>query len=374
MGIFTSVLSMVGLLGQPPKYISYTSYWGFSNQIIELKVAASWARFTGRTLILPRWAHSRNGNMLEPEECESSNHMCEPLVRLIDIGRLKKFVPVEIQQDHHLQNDSKYVIDFGIDFSVKENRIKYLVRWFSDKPGILGEEAYNTTISRGISPFPNWCHKGLLAGPYRCMRSAHELLWRQESTIHFPKFHTFAVGKLWSEDAARKMKLNHAVDSYVRPSKNVFRIARRVMAELGLVQNGFDAIHVRRGDFLTTKWANVENLSERARLLYNMSMAHESSYGNESHSVLFVATDDLEFIKKEGYKQLTSAGYGKVLTWPQHFIQRVSPLSRSLSEQIICARAHIFDAQEGSTWSQYVDLLRNKAEILQDARGRADDL
>ena len=108
--------------------------------------------------------------------------------------------------------------------------------------------------------------------------------------------------------------------------------------------------------------------------MFGSSMNHELSYGNSSHAIAFVATDDVEFIEREGRKSLEAAGYLRVVTWPKRFRDSVSPLSRSLAEQIVCARAHVFAAQEGSTWSRYTELLRDLPELLQDARGREDDL
>ena len=129
MGAASSFLfSLLGIGSPPATFITFTSYWGFSNQLQELKVAANWARYTGRTLVLPRWAHSRDPQSLEPETCTSLNHLCEPLARLVDVPRLREFIDVEIAQEHHAQNDSKFVVEFGVDFRTKENRMKYLVR------------------------------------------------------------------------------------------------------------------------------------------------------------------------------------------------------------------------------------------------------
>jgi hypothetical protein len=376
MGAASSFLfSLLGIGSPPATFITFTSYWGFSNQLQELKVAANWARYTGRTLVLPRWAHSRDPQSLEPETCTSLNHLCEPLARLVDVPRLREFIDVEIAQEHHAQNDSKFVVEFGVDFRTKENRMKYLVRWMSDEPGMLVQDSYFRTKSTPPGAPPMWCHSGLLVSPYRCMRSAHELSRRTETTIHFPRFSTFQVGKLWSGNAGRRAELNAAVDGFVRPSRSVFRIADRVLAELELMRRGYDAIHVRRGDFLNTSWARVGDLSDRGKALFDtVSNGPASASSKASRVIVFVATDDEEYIEREGRERLKAAGYRHVVTWPKRFHNSVSPLSRSLTEQLICARARVFAAQKGSTWSTYVEMLRSRPELLQDARGRDDDL
>ena len=374
-GTFTTVFTLFGHEPQPSKFITYSAYWGFSNQIMEMKVAANWAKYTGRTLVLPRWAHSRDARSLEPETCSSLSHLCEPLFKLIDVSRLREFVSVEIAQEHHTQNNSLFVVDFGVDFRTMENRTRYLVRWMSDDPDMLAQDNYFRKKPATTGGIPEaWCHTGLLASQFRCMRSAHELSRRPESTIHFPRFSTFQVGKLWSSDPARRSELNEAVDAFVRPSRSIFRIARRVMNQLNLMRRAYNAIHVRRGDFLNTSWAKIGNLTERGVAMLNTLMRHPSSSGNNSHRIVFVATDDEQYIENDGRARLIAAGYTRVVTWPRQLRNSVSPLSRSLAEQLICARAHIFDGQQGSTWSSYVELLRQRPELLQDARGREDDL
>ena len=195
------------------------------------------------------------------------------------------------------------------------------------------------------------------------------------ATIHFPRFSTFQVGKLWSGNAGRRAELNAAVDGFVRPSRSVFRIADRVLAELELMRRGYDAIHVRRGDFLNTSWARVGDLSDRGKALFDaVSNGPAFASSKASRVIVFVATDDEEYIEREGRERLKAAGYRHVVTWPKRFHNSVSPLSRSLTEQLICARARVFAAQKGSTWSTYVEMLRSRPELLQDARGRDDDL
>ena len=278
--------------------------------------------------------------------------------------------------EHHTQNDSKYVVDFGVDFRTKKNRTRYLVRWMSDEPSMVDHDSYYSIkpIKMG-HPIPRmWCHTGMLVSPYRCMRSAHELSGRMEKTIHFPRFTTFQVGKLWSGNTDRRSELNDVVDAFVRPSQSVFRIAERVMDELKLVPHEYDAIHVRRHDFLHTSWAKVSDLTARGKEMFDSSAGSSSGSGNSSRAIVFVATDDEEYIEDEGREKLKAAGYLHVFTWPTQLRNSVSPLSRSLAEQLICARSRVFAFQEGSTWSTYAKLLRNNPELLKDARGREDDL
>ena len=243
-------------------YLSYTPYWGLSNQLQELNVAANWAKYLHRTLVLPTYAQSRSTpSGVEPlaDNCHTDPTNCEMLTSLINVKKLREYVPVILEQEHEAilrqedATDSLFVIDFGIDFSNKTMRTTYLVRWMEDTDRSL-LHAYKR---RERSSSEQWCAFGVQLGPHRCQRSAQELMDETSRTIHFPIFTTFTVGRIWAATTQQRDLLNKRSNHYVSPSVEVLRVARRVRRRLfGTSQ--YNSVHVRLGDFLTEEWAKSQ--------------------------------------------------------------------------------------------------------------------
>ncbi len=336
--------------------LAYTPYWGWSNQLIELQTAASWARYTRRVLVLPTWAQSQvTGHPPAlAEACrlyrEGSGHpLCEPLAHLIDLGRLREFVPVELAPatEEADFDDDTLRVDFGIDFSTRANRMSHLVRWVDDA-ALLAYPEYN----REDTP---WCPRGVLKGAGRCLRSAVELQRSTARTIFFPRFTTFAVAKIHHPDKARRAELNDAILPYLWPSARVRALAHSVRRELRLGAE-YAAIHVRRGDFLTVEWASDlrEQFNARARQLREESATEVT--------VVYVATDDAPFVERARVV-LKAAGFDRVVSWPNTApgAGTAKPLVKAFAEQCVAIGAKAFNAQAGSTWSDYITRVRRDA-------------
>ena len=356
------------------KYLSYTPYWGLSNQMQELNVAMNWAHFLNRTLILPKYFQSRSTpSASEPtyQKClaVSDHPNCEPVTNLIDIDRLQQYLDVVLEEEYNEKyNDattsdtddiSLFVIDFGIDFSIRSNRTKYLIRWMEDLDrNVL--HSYTTLSTPATSATTrtqsHWCQKGIQLGPFRCQRSAQELVDVTSKVIHFPAFTTFTVGKIWSSNLKQRDLLNKASNNYVGPSKHVLTVARQVLEETIGIPYKYNAVHIRLGDFLTETWAKslVKSNKERATILFNIV--------KESNLPLYIATNDDQHLPNI-LQAYIEAGFKHVVTWPMH--QNASVLTRSMAEQNILIGAEHFDSQKGSTYSGYVDLVRSNADIMQ---------
>ena len=339
-----------------PRYLTYTPYWGLSNQLQELNVAANWARFLNRVLILPTYFQSRPDPFgVEPEynDCLTNHHPnCEPMANLIDVAQLRKYVEVVLEQDYRQDSPSDpFVVDFGIDFSHKSLRTKYLIRWMED-PDRNVLHSYRTPID------PNsWCQHGILVGEYRCQRSAQELVDVAAAIIHFPTFSTFTVGRIYASTAQRRDVLNKVSNKYIGPSKAVIQVARQVRQQLmGALHTRYNAAHVRMGDFLTERASLVKSNKDRAAALYQDL--------EDPELPLYIATNDDGRVP-EILKAYTAAGFQQVMMWPTGEMEgEVSILTRSMAEQNILAGAEQFDAQPGSTFSGYVELVRSSLSLL----------
>ena len=362
------------------RYLSYTPYWGLSNQLQELNVAANWAHFLDRTLVLPTYAQSRSTpDGVEPNaiECESDQTNCEQLSSLINLDRLREYVPVVLEQDYAQEEEAAtiFTVDFGIDFSDKTNRITFLLRWMEDpdrhvlraykrtekgtETGTETETEARTEVGTETTTrhTPKWCEQGVQLGPHRCQRSAQELVDQISTTIHFPAFTTFTVGRIWAASSERRDLLNKRSNHYVGPSAEVLRVARRVRRSL-LSSSLYNSVHVRLGDFLTEEWAKqqVKSNEDRAATLFKDL--------DDTTLPLYIATnddDDAENIARV----YSNAGFQRVVMWPkqQEFL-KVSMLIRSMAEQTICAGGQQFDAQSGSTFSGLIDLVRSSVAMM----------
>ena len=117
MYVFLLVLTLARVLvcGQHSgdsvtKYLAYEPYWGWSNQLEELKTMATFAKLTKRTLVLPRFAlgreykSSNESYQLNVRDCDYGYEDYKRILHgtlppLIDVERLREFIPVILEKD-----------------------------------------------------------------------------------------------------------------------------------------------------------------------------------------------------------------------------------------------------------------------------------
>ena len=374
------LLSTISLI--TANYVSYTPYWGWSNQIQELNVAANWAKFLNRTLLLPRYAQSRSTSQeAEPavSKCHDNHPNCELLVTLIDVSRLRQFVPIEFEAK---SNDTSppFVVSFDIDFSQKKNRISHLIRWMEDDSRQILHAYPHQHVDN------EWCQRGIKVSPLRCQRSAQELVDVNATTIHFPAFSTFTVGRIWAATVQRRDALNKQSNHYIGPSLRIQKIAtmvRKYIAHRRAPSQHYNAVHVRFGDFLTEGWAKsqVQPSEERAQALFEDL--------DDPTLPLYIATDEnTAEARNRIVDKYKNAGFQLVFTFPTYNDllgiqpsgtfddldldmslvdgEHLTKLSKSMVEQIVCAGAEQFDGQAGSTFSGYIELVRSSALMMRN--------
>ena len=124
------------------KYVGFEPYWGWSNQILELKAMATMAKATGRILVVPKFAlgrkytNSSSSYQLNVRDCkyaayDSYETECVLFEHLIDLERLSEFVPLIKEADFLTQNGissfeefvSYEKVHFGVDFSNATTRM-----------------------------------------------------------------------------------------------------------------------------------------------------------------------------------------------------------------------------------------------------------
>ena len=151
--------------------------------------------------------------------------------------------------------------------------------------------------------------------------------------------------------------LNKVSNKYIGPSKAVIQVARQVRQQLmGALHTRYNAAPVRMGDFLTERASLVKSNKDRAAALYQDL--------EDPELPLYIATNDDGRVP-EILKAYTAAGFQQVMMWPTGEMEgEVSILTRSMAEQNILMGAEQFDAQPGSTFSGYVELVRSSLSLL----------
>ena len=239
--IFLALALLVGdVSGQVPnqgltKYLAYRPYWGWSNQLEELKTMATFAKLTKRTLVLPHYAlgrvykNSKESYQLENKDCfyayEKYEDYCTDFASLIDVERLKEFVPVILEKDFlNMNADSKRLeqvpnlvtVDYGVDFSNKTVRMSKRIRWVDE------HKSYYITESSKTPDKSKWCHTGELVSGV-CERSIYELINSDAMTYLFPEYHSFAVARVRSRSRGKQYNYEFEENdlSLVRPKLNL---------------------------------------------------------------------------------------------------------------------------------------------------------
>jgi hypothetical protein len=347
-------------------YLGFENYWGWSNQIQELKTMATFAKATSRTLILPRYALGRKytdsttSKQMSVDDCyygyEQFSEYCEKFEDLIDVDRLREFVPVKLEEDYlSMFPDKKRLrdldvsvlrINYGVDFKNRTLRMQHKIRWVDEHV----DYQYTSDKKKDRS---KWCHTGALKLNV-CERSIFEIAQSKDMLTFFPEFHTFAVARIRSRVRAKQYALDHDVDRFIAPSKVVKDSAMAIFNKLG---SDYIGVHLRRGDFLTETWSRdmVKNIDELVLTLFK-----DPNVGEKTP--VYIATDEVDdealvkfqILNSSVLKNYETMGNNESFSLPK------GQLVRSYIDQMICIGALEFQPNRGSTFSRYILDVRDK--------------
>ena len=349
------------------KYLAYEPYWGWSNQLEELKTMATFAKLTKRTLVLPRFAlgreykSSNESYQLNVRDCdygyEDYKGYCTDFATLIDVERLREFIPVILEKDFLKMNaNSKrlsdipriYTVNYGVDFSNKTVRMSNRIRWVDE------HRNYYAKDSAQAPDKTTWCHTGELTGGV-CERSIYELTNSDSLTYFFPEYHSFAVARIRSRSRGKQYGYDNNIARFIAPSKEVREAAEVIRTKLSV---DYYAVHIRRGDFLTEEWASkfLVDIEE-----FTISLMRDPEVGGNDLRSVYIATDEVDPMKLIQLQLLNSSSLPDYFTIPSlNFTLKTGQLFRSYVDQQICIGALEFVPQRGSTFSRYIQTVRDK--------------
>lgn len=311
------------------KYISFDPWWGgFSNIRMTYELVGALSVITGRTIILPHKIYC-----LFLSEWQDKKTWFDMFDALDKKKFRKHFDCIEyydIPEYENLENDTQYFENIS---SVAK------VITFGDKDGQLGPmkgPGNDYVLTCGIEDHSEF-------DIFKDDRQVIDLEC-DDKFIHFPRnlfghFYYHVYGKTPVIRNRIKEKVNLGIQ--YRP--DIFEKAKKITDKLG----EFNAIHVRRNDFLQVR----KDIAERQ----TVNLLDDISNRIPNDKPLFIATDEkdksvfLPLKKKYNVLYLTD--------FPQSGVNDTDDL---LLDQVVCSQADIFLGSHLSTFSDYVNIIRGQ--------------
>tara|TARA_R100000734_G_scaffold19121_2_gene18276 strand:- start:8409 stop:10970 length:2562 start_codon:yes stop_codon:yes gene_type:complete len=311
------------------KYMSFDPWWGgFSNIRMTYELVGAISVITGRTIILPHRIYCLF--LSEWQDKSSWFDMFDAL----DIHKYKEHFDCvdyyDISDYEKHENEKHYFENIG------ETAKLFM---FGDKDSNSGPQkcpGNDYVLTCGIENNEEF-------ELFRHNRTVIDLEC-EDKYIHFPRnlfghFYYHVYGK----NPVIRNKIKNKVNKGIQYKPEFFVEANTITKQLG----EFNAIHVRRNDFLQVR----KDIAEKQTI----NLLDDIKNRIPSDKPLFIATDEKDksvFLPlKEKYNVL----------YITDFKHNRSDLSELLVDQIICSKADIFLGSHMSTFSDYVNILRAQA-------------
>jgi len=312
------------------KYISFDPWWGgYSNIRMTYEIAAAISVITGRKLIIPPKIYC-----LFLSEWEDKNTWFDMFSTLDKDLFYKNFDCVDyydVPEYISLENETQYfenvssiakVITFG-EQDDKFGPMNAPDRDYFLYCGIEDQNDYNSFAQgrTGIN------------------------LDVEDKFIHFPRnlfghYYYHVYGK----NISTRNKVTHKVNVGIQYKKKYFYIAKQIVDELG---GQFDALHIRRNDFLQTRKSHSEAQTEN--LLTDIVNRIRTDVP------IYVATDEKN---KDVFADLQKEYDIRFLN---DFNLGLESHEALMVDQIVCSMGETFLGSFLSTFSDYINILRGQS-------------
>lgn len=311
------------------KYISFDPWWGgFSNIRMTYEIVGAISVITGRTIILPHRIYC-----LFLSEWQDKSSWFDMFTAL-DINKFKQNFDCvdyyDIPEYESLENEKHY-------FENVKSIAKVIM--FGDEDLQLGPQkgpGNEYVLTCGIEDDDEF-------DLFRDNRKVIDLNC-DDKFIHFPRnlfghYYYHVYGK----NPIIRNRIKEKVNKGIQYKDEYFIKANKIVSELGQ----FNAIHVRRNDFLQVR----KDIAEAQTI----NLLDDISNRIPSDKPLFIATDEHDksvFLKlKDKYNVL----------YLTDFLHNQNDLTMLLVDQIVCSKSDIFLGSHLSTFSDYVNILRGQA-------------
>ena len=330
------------------KYIIFEPWWGgFSNIRMTYELIGAISEITGRTIILPERIYC----LFLAQWWDKETWI--DMFSLLDYEKYTStFKCIDYDGTEVTQYDNKKDHLWGVH---KRDDVEVVL--FGDKLERLkaqrGPVDQNCVIYNDIDDEED----------FNLFKQKRDVLVNVNSDkkyLYFPRnlfghfnYHVYGNGPI------ERNRIKEKVNKGIQYRKEFFDIADKVCNHLN---NDFNAIHIRRNDFLNVRKHESEN--QFTNLLKDI----EDRIPKDKP--LFIATDES---KREIFQFLKQAGYtyyfaGDFYPYMAHLIKDTHPdvseeICALLVDQIVCSKADIFLGSFLSTFSDYINILRGQNNL-----------
>ena len=330
------------------KYIIFEPWWaGFSNVRMSYELVCAISEITNRTLILTetiycdhisKWPDKKTWinifDLLDYEKF-SSNFKC---INFEDT----ELVKYNNEKDYHhgvTERDDVETIMFGDEFGRLQAQ---------KSPVDLNCLLYTKVDNQeDFNLFKN--NRTNLIN----LNSDKKYLFFPRNLFGHFNYHVYGNGPI------ERNKIKEKINKGIQYRKEFFDVADKVCSYLG---EDFNAIHIRRGDFLNIR--ENESKNQFSNLIKDLEGRIPKN------KPLFIATDEsnksiFKILKKEGYQYY----------FLESFYSHIKPLIKNthpgaselicalLVDQIVCSKANIFLGSHLSTFSDYINIIRGQNKL-----------
>lgn len=322
------------------KYISFgTHATGFVNLLMTLEVAFSLSEITGRTLIIPPnfWC------LFESKEYDKTH-----------------FVDILQYFDKEYIYNNFNCIDF---YDVPE--LSGLFSKIEKKETDTTPYSYTGNIQNHVSDLKNITFANDLQEPCRLSNSqimlfcgninddldfSNFLGLRKSLNLNFDEkflhFEDNIFGTYWYSvypgNSEKRNELKTKINFSFLYNQKFAKLSETVYNTVG----SYDAIHVRRNDFLETRSENLSDISTASKF------SSIVKYLLKEDRPLYIATDEKDLSFFDELKKY------KKLYFFNDFHSNYSGLGEAIIEQLICTNAEVFYGTFPSTYSKRINILR----------------
>ena len=310
------------------KYISFDSWWGgFSNIRMTYELVGAISVITNRTIILPHRIYC-----LFLSEWQDKNSWFD-MFDALDIHKFKEHFDCvsyrDVKEYQALESDAQY-------FENVESIAKVFM--FGDEETHLGPQkgpGNEYVLTCGIEDQEEF-------ELFRDNRIVMDLNC-EDKFIHFPRnlfghFYYHVYGKT----PVIRNRIKDKVNNGIQYREEYFKQSEDIVKQLG----EFNAIHVRRNDFLQVR----KEIAEKQTI----NLLDDISNRIPNDKPLFIATDEQDksvFLPlKDKYNVFYISDFNGART----------NLAELLIDQIVCSKGEIFLGSHLSTFSDYVNILRGQ--------------
>lgn len=317
------------------KYISFTPHYsGLANVIMSYEMAFALSYISNRTIILPP-----NVWLLFISKTQQKKDYVN-ILKIFDESTIRKnfdcidFYDVPEFKNKYDQLQGYWSYTFNIENVIEDIFSVHYGTTPDGKQQILTDQ--NQLFTNTQSSNSDFIK-------FSCNRNVLNLTTVRNKFIHFERnlFNHYWYS-IYPGDENKRNELKKVINESFRYNDRYYDLAKKVKHKIG----NYNAVHIRRNDFLSTRPYHMESVSDSQKLLDALKKYFEKDIP------LYVATDEknkefFDDIKKE-YQ----------LYFYEDFEYELDDLDNAIVEQVICSQSELFYGTYMSTYTKRINVMR----------------